>query len=82
MSLIHIHISEYKDPTLKLALKKTSRVVKKLNEIGYFLVVRVTPICIVFPKAIISYAKYFTTDAGNESFELVVPCWYEFTISI
>lgn len=35
-------------------------------------------ICFLLPKALFSYFIYFTTDLGNDAFELPLPMWYVF----
>lgn len=37
---------------------------------------RYMPFVIMLPKFILSYFNYFTTDLGNDAFELTFPSWY------
>lgn len=54
----------------KAIYKKTDRLVEKISAIGYFVMAKLTPILWIWPRVIISYFVYFTTDLGNESFDL------------
>ena len=72
---IEIHLSESKNFTSKPILYETNRRVEKWCEIGHFVLVKMTPICLVFSRAIISYVIYFTTHAGNDAFELPLLLW-------
>lgn len=49
---------------------------EKWSGIGCFVIAKVTPVCWIMPKTIISYFLYFTADAGIEAFELPVFLWY------
>lgn len=54
---------------------KTNERVEKLCKIGYFVMAKLTPICWILPKAVISYSLYFVTNAGNEAFDLPLLAW-------
>lgn len=54
---------------------ETNRNVERMSKIGYYILVRVSVPCFVLPKAIYSFYQYFTTDFGNEGFELSLPMW-------
>lgn len=47
---------------------KTNNLVEKLSEIGYFLMTKITLAFWIFPKVIISYFVYLTTDSGTKPF--------------
>lgn len=68
-------ISESENPTSKAVYQHANHLVEKLSRIGYFLIAIVSPVCIVFPKAIVSYFMYFATDLGIEAFELPLFYW-------
>ena len=52
---------------------ETDKLVEKLNAIMYFLITRVSAPSFVLPKFFASYFVYFTTDMGNDAFELPLP---------
>lgn len=68
-------MSESKNPKSKAILDEMTRLLEKWSVIGHFTIAIMTPICILCPNVIISYVVYFTTDAGNEAFELPLPAW-------
>lgn len=70
-----MHFSVSKNPTSKANLDKTNRQVEKWSEIAYFVLAKITPVCLILPRVIISYATYFATNAGNEAFELPFLFW-------
>lgn len=49
-------------------------------EILNIALVKATPICVMFPQFIISFYVYFTTNLGNDAFEMPFPVWYEWNI--
>lgn len=55
--------------------EKTNRQIENLTEIIFFVIVRVTPICLVLLKCITSLFVYFTTDLKNNALELPLPMW-------
>lgn len=63
-------------PARKVILDRTLRTIEKLSEIIYFASVNVVPAGLLLPKAIVSYYKYFTTNASNDAFELPFPSWF------
>lgn len=67
--------SESIDPTSAAIFNKTNRLVEKMCEIGYFVLVKRTPICLVIPRAFISYVIYFTTNGDSEAFGLPFLFW-------
>lgn len=55
---------------------KTNEKVEKVTELIYLVVVKVTPVCVVFPKFLASLNLYLTTDLGNDALELPLPMWF------
>lgn len=55
---------------------KTDKLVEKLTKIMYFLLTRVSAPSFVLPKFFASFFLYFTTDTGNNAFELPLPMWW------
>ena len=70
-----LNLSGSDNPTSKALFEKTDRHVEQWSEIGYLLIAKMTPAYWIFPWAIISYFVYFTTNLGNEAFELPVLLW-------
>lgn len=67
---------ESKNPASKTIYDETNRFVEKWSEIGYFGMVKMTPICVILPKVIIvSYIRFFATNAGNDEFDLPFLFW-------
>lgn len=66
---------ESKNSSSKAIYDKTDRLVEKCSEIIHFAIAKLTSICWIFPKVIISCLKYFTTDLGNAAFELQLYYW-------
>lgn len=52
----------------KAMCHKIDYYVEKLSEVGYFMMADLTPWIWVWPKVVIGYFMYFTTDAGSDSF--------------
>lgn len=50
--------------------------VEKICEIIYFIVAKMTPACVVFPKFFGCLLVYFTTDLGSEALVLPLPMWF------
>lgn len=55
--------------------------VQKMDRIVGFLMIKLSLPCVMFSKLFSSYFAYFTTDVGNEAFELSFPYWQVLTIS-
>lgn len=70
-------ISEAGNSVSKAVMNDTNRLVQKWSEIGEFVLVKVSSVGLVIPRAIISYAIYFATNAKNEAFELPMLFWWE-----
>lgn len=49
---------------------------RKLSGIIYFVMLKVTPICVFVPWTIYTFFIYFTTDLGNAAFQLPLTIWY------
>lgn len=62
----------------KATFERTNELTEKLCKIIYFLLVYVTVPGFVLPKAIYCFFIYFTTDLGNDAFELSLPTWLVF----
>ena len=41
----------------------------------------VTPICCIIPKVFFDFYIYFSTNVGNEAFELPLPTWWDETLN-
>lgn len=58
--------------------KETKRFVEKVSTISFTLLVQLSPICFVFPKAIFCFWVYLTSDLGNDAFDLPFVMWLVF----
>lgn len=67
-------ILELNYPKSKEIYDQTNRQIEKWSEFAKNSII-VIPLCIIVPQFTISYFKYFTTNLGNEAFQLVVPMW-------
>lgn len=45
-----------------------------------FDIIKMTPICINLPTFVVSMIKYFTTDLGEEAFDMAVHQWWVFVL--
>lgn len=54
---------------------ETMKLIEKLSEITFFVMVKVTPITACLLRCAYTFFIYFTTDAGNAAFELPFPMW-------
>lgn len=59
----------------KSILIKTHRIVELLCKILNSVVLYNTPFGFTFPKAIMCYVIYYSTDAGTNAFKLPLPMW-------
>lgn len=50
--------------------------IEKISEFLYFIVLKVAPPCVIFPKLFASLHAYSTTDLGSEAFKLPLPMWF------
>lgn len=73
--LFIIIFSGSKNPSSKAIYVKVVNQVEKLRRFIHFAFLKVTLPCIVLPKNIFCFYIYFTTDAGNDAFELPLPIW-------
>lgn len=64
-----------KHPSSRAIYIETNRKVEKLSEIADFIMVRVSLPGFILPKAVFCYFQYFTTDLGNDAFQLSLPMW-------
>lgn len=62
-------------PTSNAIYEETNRLVEKSTKNGFFILKYVIAPIFVLPKAIVCFSIYFTTDLGNNAFELPVPIW-------
>lgn len=76
-SLKHIK-SGLKNPKSKEICETTNEFVERWSRICMFVMKYGLGPCIVSPKVIISFVMYFTTDAGNDAFEIPIPMWWVF----
>lgn len=68
--------SGLKYETSKAIYEDTHRQAEKMCSILYFGFVRVLPQCVIWPKFVLSFVKYFATDLNGDAFELPIPVWY------
>lgn len=54
---------------------ETNRIVEKWSVTIHFYTVRVVPHFIIWLSILTSYLFYFTTELGNEAFQLPYPTW-------
>lgn len=62
-------------PQWKKTACKSNLIAEKWSKIAYFFLVRVSLPGLLMPEALFSFYQYFTTDLGNEAFELSLPMW-------
>lgn len=67
------NILEYKFRP-KIEIENNYRLIHKITEILFFIIVRVTPICLLL-KCFVNIAVFVTTDSGNDSLVLPIPVW-------
>lgn len=46
------------------------------SKIVYFFIAKIALNCFIWPKPILLFFLYFTTDVGTDAFELPIPMWY------
>lgn len=54
---------------------------EKLDQLINFVMVKATVPCLVWPKYILCYYIYFSSDTGNDAFEFLLPIWYAIVLS-
>lgn len=69
------NFSGMKTPTQRSMYEEPNRVAEKWSKLGYIGFAIITPIMFVFPKAILVYFIYYTTDAGRDAFDLPFLMW-------
>lgn len=55
--------------------EKANKLVEQISEILHFLMVYVSAICFIFPKAFLTYFMYYVFGKGPDAFELPFPTW-------
>lgn len=70
-----INFSGLKYPTSKVIYTNTNPLVEKICKIIVWVAINVSLPIILFSKFILSFTAYFTTDLGNDVFELPFPYW-------
>lgn len=70
-------ISGLKHSASREDFQKTNRQVEKWSEFLVTITMTVVYPCVMFSKFIISFFVYFTTDLGDDAFELPFPYWYK-----
>lgn len=65
------------NPKTKEIFDKIGFQIEECSKIGYIIVEKLTPFIWILPKAIICYLQYFTTDLGDDAFELPLYFWYK-----
>lgn len=68
-------ISGLGNPTSTAIYTKVNQKIEKWTKTIHLFMVEVTAVLFIFPKLIMSYVLYYTTDTGGESFELPFPMW-------
>ena len=66
---------ELKFSATKAIFYEANQFDEKLSEIIFFVVLN-SPLCALVPWIIYIFFIYFTTDLGNDAFELPVQMWY------
>lgn len=62
-------------PTSRTIYDETNQRIENWTKIIYFFIMKVTPVCWIFPKFAISIFMYFTTDMGRDALKLPIPMW-------
>lgn len=55
---------------------ETNRQLEKCTEIIVLVMAKVSPVCWILPKVVVSLFLYFTTEVGNDALELPLQIWY------
>lgn len=72
---ISLSFSGLENSQSKQLYEKNTRIAEKLSGIAYCLLVKVTTLYILLPKAMWSYYTYSTSDLGPDAFELAFQMW-------
>lgn len=70
--IIEFTILEFKSSE---SFQDTNALIEKWSGIVFLLMVKVTPILIVVPVAVVSFFIYFTTEYRNDAFQLPIQLW-------
>lgn len=62
-------------PVSKAIYDEFSQLIEKWSDITSLALAKGTPICLILPKSLVSFALYFTTDSADKSFLLPLPMW-------
>lgn len=76
----YIFVIGSEHPEMKVMYIEVNRQVEKLSDIAYLVMVKVTPVCLILPKIVISVFVYFTTDLGYDALELPSPTRWDIEI--
>lgn len=64
-----------KYPQSKRFFSTTRHQIERSSEIIFVVIVKIALQCLILPKCVVSFAVYFITDSGRDSFELPLPLW-------
>ena len=70
-----ISIPALKYTASKSMFRTTNQIVEIMSRIIFFIMLKLTPALTYVPWSIYIYFNYFTTDLGNDAFELPMPIW-------
>lgn len=73
LNLEHISGDEY--PRSKELFIKTNQKIERLSEISFSIFLKVLLPFEILPKSIASFAAYFISHAGRDSFRMPMPFW-------
>ena len=65
------------NPASKTIYVKVIHLIDKLSRFANLCILKVTLPCLILPRYVASFYIYFTTDVGNDAFELPLTMWYE-----
>lgn len=74
--LCSLYISGIKHPASKVIYVKIVDLVEKWDRFIQFALLKVTVPSFVLPKYIFCFYMYFSTNMGNDAFELPLPLWW------
>lgn len=75
-------ISGCKNPKSMAYFLNSSQRVKRMTKTVFTVMMKIVLQFVILPAAIASFAAYFFTDSGRDSFALPIPMWYIFSIEI
>lgn len=70
------YVAGQENPISKNIYTETGRKIQAAIKILNFVMVKVSPICLILPEFMRSFYAYFTTDLGNDAFVLLFPVWW------